>query len=175
MTRDLTICETDCKDVADLLALYPLMFPAEDLRPLVEALLRGPLGVLSLAALKGEVAVAHALFSPCGIAATDQSGALLGPLGVSPQHQGRGLGRALIETGLAQLRERGVGWVFVLGDPAFYGRFGFLPERQVSTPQPIPDDWSEAWQSLRLAAGRAAPTGPLSVPAPWMEPTLWRP
>jgi putative acetyltransferase len=49
----------------------------------------------------------------------------LAPVGVSPPLQRRGIGGALIRDGLAQLKDRAERLVFVLGDPAYYGRFGF--------------------------------------------------
>ena len=49
----------------------------------------------------------------------------LAPVGVAPGCQRQGIGTALIREGLARLRDRGERLVFVLGDPAYYGRFGF--------------------------------------------------
>jgi putative acetyltransferase len=49
----------------------------------------------------------------------------LAPVGVAPPLQRRGIGSALIRDGLARLKDRGERLVFVLGDPAYYGRFGF--------------------------------------------------
>jgi putative acetyltransferase len=44
---------------------------------------------------------------------------------VSPPLQRQGIGGALIRDGLARLKDRAERLVFVLGDPAYYGRFGF--------------------------------------------------
>ena len=49
----------------------------------------------------------------------------LAPVGVAPPMQRQGIGSALIRDGLARLKDRGERLVFVLGDPAYYGRFGF--------------------------------------------------
>jgi putative acetyltransferase len=49
----------------------------------------------------------------------------LAPLAVAIDLWNRGIGSALIGRGLALLAERGEQLVFVLGDPAYYGRFGF--------------------------------------------------
>ena len=40
--------------------------------------------------------------------------------------------------------------VFLIGNPAFYGRFGFAAERSVAPPFPLSEDWREAWQSIAL-------------------------
>lgn len=49
----------------------------------------------------------------------------LAPVSVAPEHQRRGVGRSLVEEGLRQAKGQGWDAVFVLGDPAYYGRFGF--------------------------------------------------
>jgi putative acetyltransferase len=52
----------------------------------------------------------------------------LAPVSVSPDRQGEGIGSALIRRALADAT--GAGWsaVFVLGEPEYYGRFGFAAE-----------------------------------------------
>lgn len=49
------------------------------------------------------------------------------PLAVMPDRQRRGIGTLLVRNGLALLRDRAEAILFVLGDPAYYGRFGFDP------------------------------------------------
>lgn len=49
----------------------------------------------------------------------------LGPVAVLPRKQRRGFGAALIKAGLRAGKDAGFGAVFVLGDPKFYGKFGF--------------------------------------------------
>lgn len=169
----MTVRETAPGETARLLALYPHAFPEEELRPLVSALLSLEDGVLSLGGFEGEEAVAHVLFTLCGTGQDTRTGALLGPLGVTPRLQRKGWGSHLVRAGLARLAEQGVRQVFVLGDPVYYGRFGFRPEREVSAPCPLPADWAEAWQSLPLAGRGPLAPGRLGVPAPWMDPALW--
>ena len=50
---------------------------------------------------------------------------VLGPVAVEPSHQGKGIGRALIEAGEVIMKERGAKGMTVLGDPEIYSRFGF--------------------------------------------------
>lgn len=52
---------------------------------------------------------------------------LLGPLAIEPALRGRGIGATLIETSLARAAATGHGPVFLVGDPAYYARFGFRP------------------------------------------------
>lgn len=49
----------------------------------------------------------------------------LGPLAVLPYRQGAGVGAELVRQGLGALQERGASGCVVLGEPAYYGRFGF--------------------------------------------------
>ncbi|MFZ1681403.1 MAG: N-acetyltransferase, partial [Rhizobiaceae bacterium] len=82
---------------------------------------------------------------------------------------------ALLRAGLEGMAGRGAAKALVLGDPAYYGRFGFTPERDIATPCPIPPEWRDAWQSLALGPGSETIRGTLAPPAPWMRPALWMP
>ncbi len=158
-------------DQAHILALYPLMFPDEELRPLVSNLLGGRTDVLSLVGIESSEVVAHLLFTLF----EGDEGALLGPLGVRPDHQGRGVGSALVGEGLARLTDAGVRQVFVLGDPKYYGRFGFAPERKTLPPYALPPEWADAWQSVCLAGRQPMGEGACALPDIWMKPELWAP
>ncbi|MGM0584957.1 MAG: GNAT family N-acetyltransferase [Pseudomonadota bacterium] len=166
------IGETGPGDLPALEALYPRAFPEEDLLELVRALAETP-GVLSLVAREDGRIVGHAMFTPGR--ARGEAVALLGPLAVTPEAQGRGLGSALVRAGFARLEAAGARRVLVLGDPAYYRRFGFAPERDVAPPHALPEDWRDAWQGRALAGDAPAPRGPLELPAPWMRPELWLP
>ena len=50
---------------------------------------------------------------------------LLGPLAVDPDYQSRGIGRALMLLSLDKARALGHQAVILVGDPAYYQRFGF--------------------------------------------------
>ena len=50
---------------------------------------------------------------------------LLGPLAVTPERQGEGIGSALMETALARAASLGHRALLLVGEPCFYGRFGF--------------------------------------------------
>ena len=80
---------------------------------------------ISLVAERDDQVVGHIAFSP--VAASN--GAIgwygLGPVSVLPQFQRLGIGTALIETGLARLRELGAAGCCLVGHPDYYPRFGF--------------------------------------------------
>jgi putative acetyltransferase len=167
------IRESTARDGAAIDKLYPEVFPDEDLRPLVKSLLRDTPGVLSLVAVGGGAVIGHVAFTRCAVGDGSGAAALLGPLAVAPAWQGRGVGSALVRTGFERLHAGGFDQVFVLGDPAYYRRFGFEADTAVAPPHPVPDEWRTAWQSVKLH--RDAPTrqATLRVPKAWDEPALW--
>jgi len=54
-----------------------------------------------------------------------QPALLLGPLAVHPDHRCRGVGSALVCRAIARARLAGHGVILLIGDAAYYGRFGF--------------------------------------------------
>jgi putative acetyltransferase len=155
-------------------SLYPAAFPHEDLLPLVQALLEEA-SALSLVAVVGASPAGHAIFTRCTVTGCADEVALLGPLAVMPNLQGSGIGSALVSAGLERLVREHVTHVYVLGDPAYYGQFGFAQEADVDPPFPLPPEWRSAWQSISLGAAQSPCRGTLSVPAPWLQPALWAP
>ena len=161
------------RDIDAIEALYPEAFPDEDLVPLVRDLPRDGPSVLSLVAIADSQLVGHVMFTRCSV--SDTSAALLGPLAVAPARQKQGIGSAIVRDGLRRMEEAGVDVVCVLGDPNYYGRFGFAPESSIAPPYPLLPEWDTAWQSLRTGASTAPITGKLLLPQQWMNPSLWAP
>lgn len=91
---------------------------------------------LEFAAWDGDKLVGHILLSRTGVALEngEQTGqslpaVLLAPLSVKLSHRRRGVGAALCRRAIDAARDAGERVVVVLGDPAYYGRFGFEPFR----------------------------------------------
>lgn len=106
---------------------------------IVEALrATGALEVSLVAEIDGSV-VGHIAFSQASIGDSTSGWFLLGPVAVLPEYQARGIGRALIEAGLDELRLQGAGGCVLVGDPVFYARFGFGPHPSV-TWAGVPDE-----------------------------------
>ena len=80
---------------------------------------------VSLVAVQGEAVLGHVACSPVSFSDGTVGWHGLGPLAVLPQQQGRGLGQALVRAALATLQAQGAQGCVVLGDPAYYQRFGF--------------------------------------------------
>ncbi len=118
---------------------------------IIEALRQaGALSVSLVAEDQGEL-VGHIAFSPVSISDGSPGWFGLGPVAVMPARQGQGIGGQLITAGLELLREQNAAGCVLLGEPAFYGRFGFQarPELWLADVPP------EYFQQL-LLAGPAA-------------------
>ena len=113
-------------DWPDIESVYAGAFPDEDLLPVVRELLEVPEIATSLVAEIDARVVGHVMFSRCAIEGTEIEVSLLAPLAVAPEWHGQGIGSDLVRYGLQRLADEGVHLVCVLGDPAFYGRLGFV-------------------------------------------------
>ncbi len=80
---------------------------------------------LSLVAVTSGHIVGYVAFSPVTVEGAAGGWFGLGPVAVELAHRRRGIGAALIQAGLARLRADGAHGCVVLGDPDYYGRFGF--------------------------------------------------
>lgn len=175
MSQKLEIRESRGEDSAAIESLYPEAFPDENLLPLARDLLNDAAVAISLVGTIGARIVGHAIFTKCGVVENNVNAALLGPLAVAPACQRQGIGSTIVRAGLRRLRDEGITLVCVLGDPAYYGRLGFLPESLVEPPFPLPAEWVGAWQSQHLGEATTPYAGKLSVPPQWLQPALWSP
>jgi putative acetyltransferase len=162
-------------DVASIEKLYRDAFPDEDLLPLVRELQREGPSVVSLVGIAEKALVGHVVFTTCSIVGRSDKVALLGPLAVAPAWQRQGIGSAIVRVGLRRLENADTSQVYVLGDPAYYRRFGFEPDDRVTPPYHLPEEWRGAWQSLTLCGDKPPLYGKLSVPQPWRKQALWAP
>lgn len=93
---------------------------------IVDALRAASALTISLVAEQSDQVVGHISFSPVTISDGSSEWYGLGPVSVLPSVQGQGIGPALIENGLSRLRKYGAAGCVLLGESAFYGRFGFV-------------------------------------------------
>lgn len=116
-------------DAAAIRRVLEAAFPTAAEAHLVELLRAGGHLLVSLVAEEDEAIVGHIAFSPVRIdgAAAEETrvGVGLAPIAVRPDHQRRGIGSRLVREGLVTCERAGFDFVVVLGEPAFYRRFGF--------------------------------------------------
>lgn len=86
----------------------------------------------------------------------------LGPVSIAPDHQGTGMGSALIRAALERAADEEWVAVFVLGDPAYYGRFGFDVGRASTFSSSYPAEFTGV--AVLDAAGFSALTREIAYP-----------
>ena len=87
---------------------------------------------LSLVAEADGAVVGHVAFSPVTVSDGSAGWYGLGPISVDPARQGEGIGGKLIREGLERLKAIGAVGCVLLGDPAYYSRFGFEPDARLT-------------------------------------------
>jgi putative acetyltransferase len=85
----------------------------------------------------------------------------VGPIGVLPEHQGRGIGSALMHAMLGAADAVDVPMVVLLGAPRYYSRFGFRPAAPLGIVAPEPE-WGDAFQARLLRAYTPSLAGPFA-------------
>ena len=98
---------------------------------------------VSLVADSSGVVLGHILFSPVSVGGHPALRVMgLGPMAVLPTHQRQGIGSSLVREGLDRCQEMGCDAVVVLGHPAYYPRFGFVPASRygISSEYDVPDE-----------------------------------
>ncbi|MDN3922679.1 GNAT family N-acetyltransferase [Roseateles violae] len=146
---DLSIRAEAPADAAPIAALTRAAFAGQPYSSQTEAFIVDALrraGALSLSLVaedKDGGIVGHIAFSPVTISDGTPHWYGLGPLSVAPALQRRGIGQALVRRGLARLRTLGAAGCVLLGDPAYYGRFGFRQEPGLRLPG-VPGEYFQA-------------------------------
>ncbi len=112
---------------------------------------------LSFTALAQEAVVGHVTASRAHV--QSDSVVAVGPIGVLPSHQSKGIGSALMNALLDAADAHGAPLVVLLGSPRYYGRFGFRPaaELEITAPEPA---WGNAFQARPLRAYTPSIAGP---------------
>lgn|SRR5512134_1461378 len=153
------------EDAAAIRRVHVTAFPTAAEADVVERLRASGKAVIELVALDGDSIVGHIVFSP--VALRPRAGAVglgLAPLAVLPDHEKHGVGRRLIQNGLAECHRWGAGFVVVIGDPPYYTRFGFEPAAKHGLRSPY--SAGDAFMVFKLEAGALPPPGTLVRYAP---------
>ena len=95
---------------------------------ILDALRRAGALAISLVAEDADRIVGHVALSPVQLSDGSADWYGLGPISVAPQRQGQGVGSALMRAAIEALQARGAAGCVLLGEPGYYGRFGFKAE-----------------------------------------------
>ena len=160
----ITLRDAGPDDEEALQSLHREVFPAGPEADLVADLLAGHDVLFSIVAQQRQHLLGHALITLMTHAdgGSVRGLAALGPVAVHADHRGRGLGSALVGEAVRQARQHRVTALFVLGDPSFYRRFGFVPAADLGLVSPYADA-AEAFQVLPLRPPTAPPIPPGTV------------
>jgi putative acetyltransferase len=104
------------------------------------------LSISLVAENQGEI-VGHVAISPVTISDGSKEWFGLGPISVSPNIQRSGIGSKLMRSVLESLKNSGASGCVLLGDPAYYSRFGFQTAPSLVLPEVPP----EYFQSLQFS------------------------
>jgi len=131
--------------------------PEDDTEDFIEAVRERAEVCLAEVALAAGVIVGHAQWcdAPLIVDGRRLRGAYLSCLSAAPALQRRGVGSALVRSGLSQLAKRGYAAAMLLGDPAYYGRFGFSSELAARIDAPHRSQ-GRGFQAVELAPGALA-------------------
>jgi putative acetyltransferase len=108
-------------------AVHVAAFPTALEADLVEQLQRDGDAMLSLVAAEGEHVLGHILMSRMTAEGDGRPLRAVGlaPVAVLPDRQKEGIGGRLVEAAVDRMRDDGEQLVFLVGEPAYYARFGF--------------------------------------------------
>ncbi|OHV71846.1 GNAT family N-acetyltransferase [Ensifer sp. LCM 4579] len=130
---------------------------SDQTEPLIIERLRagGALSLSLVAEEEGEV-IGHVAFSPVTITPAAAGWYGLGPVAVRPDRQRRGVGSALIRRGLDMLRGSGAAGCVLVGEPAYYQKFGFRNEPALVFPGCAPQYFMALALSEVMVSGTVA-------------------
>jgi len=153
-------------DLAAVRRVHEAAFPTPAEARLVDQLRAQGRALVSLVAEPAGEVVGHILFSPIEVEGVPLSHLALGlaPVAVLPAFQRQGVGSRLVRAGLEACRVLGCGFVVVLGEPGYYGRFGFERAGRLGLRNEYGAD--DAFRVIELSPGSIPPAGGLVKYAP---------
>jgi putative acetyltransferase len=154
-------------EAAAIAALHRAAFGDTYEAAVVDGLRAGGWAFASLVARVDGAVAGHVMFSDIALSVDGRAlrTAALAPLAVEAGRRAQGIGGRLVRAGLAICRERAVEAVVVLGDPAYYRRFGFTVQALAHVRSPYGPG---RLLGLELAPGAlAGGTGEVRYPPPF--------
>ncbi|MHC1747712.1 MAG: GNAT family N-acetyltransferase [Cellulosilyticaceae bacterium] len=162
------IREEHNNDILEIEKVHQLAFKADGEANLVNSLRKTNFYIptLSLVATQEGSIVGHVLFTRIVIKDGNHTfpAIALAPLGVTPEHQRKGIGTQLVKAGVEKCKYMGHKLVVVLGDPKYYSRFGFelASNYEITPPVGFPE---EAFMLCKLTDEDLNITGTVQYPS----------
>ena len=146
-------------DAPTIRALICKAFGDDDTADFAQAVRDQAEACLAQVAVSGDLIIGHAQWCAAPLAVDGRAvrGAYLTCLSVAPDRQRDGVGSQLVRGGLARLAQDGYEVASLLGDPAYYGRFGFSSDLATRIEAPHRTRGA-GFQALELVAGALAGT-----------------
>ncbi len=130
--------------------------------------------IISLVAVQDDMIVGHIAFSPVYLESSGEYFAyLLGPLGITPQNQKKGIGSTLVKHGLEIIADKDSFIVFVYGDPKYYSRFGFEPGLAKNFLPQYTLQYPFGWLALKINSSAFPEGGKIRCVDALNDPDLW--
>jgi putative acetyltransferase len=129
-----------------IFAIHAAAFGREDEAVLVDRLREDRDILLSLMAVDDGEAVGNVILSRMDAEADGVPirAVALAPIGVLPARQKQGIGGELVRSAIEWARDTGQDAIFLLGDPGYYGRFGFSAEMAAPFASPYAGPYLQA-------------------------------
>lgn len=115
------------EDIDAIFAIHASSFEGDQEALIVDDLRASGELLCSLVADRGGVLLGHVAVSKASMVKVDMAVAAIGPIAVVERCRRQGVGSALMEAAISWLDAHRFGLTVLLGDPAFYQRFGFKP------------------------------------------------
>ena len=118
--------------------------------------------------------IGAAIFSRLTYAEDPRTVFILSPMAIATNRHGQGVGQALLRHALDALRTDGVDVAITYGDPAFYGKTGFMPLAESVAAAPLPLSHPHGWLGQSLDGETLAPLkGGCTCVSALNDPALW--
>jgi putative acetyltransferase len=136
------MCTETEQDIPAVAEILRRAFGGEEEALLVEKLRASGASIISMVAKEDGRVAGHILLSPVTLEGSPLKGVGLGPLSVAVDRRRRGIGTLLVKAGLSSCRDMDYDFAVVVGEPAYYSRFGFEKGSTLGLKcaLPVPDD-----------------------------------
>ncbi len=147
--------ESDSERISEVITLAFENDPISDKREaeIVRLMREDSALSISLVAETKDDIVGHIAFSRVTIDGECIDWYGLAPISIDPEFQGKGIGSQLVNEGVKLLKEMNAKGCVLLGEPDYYGRFGFKANAQLILPG-VPAEYFQA-----LPLGDSIPSG----------------